>query len=145
LSDLADVDIKGLEQHLDALLVGADRVVGDLNMVQVNHDLTNALAAVKPTLEQYRLLGAKLNTHVDPVAERLTNSLAEASRTLTQLRGAAEELKGMLGPDSAARGDLDRLLEQFAAASQSIAALAEYLDRHPNALIVGREISKQTP
>jgi paraquat-inducible protein B len=97
------------------------------------------------TLVQYRLLGEKLNGRVDPLADSLTNSLGEANRTLAQVRGAAENLKVMLAPNSPVRNDLDQALEQLAGAAQSIATLAEFLKQHPNALITGRQTLKTQP
>jgi paraquat-inducible protein B len=160
-NNLASLDIKTLEQNLNGLLTKLDKTVGGLNMVEINEgitnllasldrlvtssDITNALGAVKTTLEQYRLLGEKLNGRIDPLVDGATNTLAEASFTLAQLRGTAENLKAMLGPNSALRVDLDQALEQLAGAAQSLAALLDFLNQHPNALIAGRKISKQSP
>jgi hypothetical protein len=44
----------------------------------------------------------------------------------------------MLGNGAAANVDLPRLTEQLGAAARSIRELADYLDRHPEALIRGR-------
>jgi len=82
---------------------------------------------------------------VDPLAESVTNSLAEANRTLAQVRGAAENLRSMLSSDSPVRNNLDEALAQLAGASQSMAALLDFLKQHPNALITGRQVPKQQP
>ncbi len=161
MENLASIDLKSIETNLNALLVKLDTTVGQLPMAQISQnatnllaamnrlvsspDLTNSLAAVAPTLDQYRQLGEKLNTRINPLADNLTNTLAEANRTLARFRGTAENLKSMLAPDSALRNNLDQALEQLAAASQSISALVEFLKQHPNALITGREIPKNQP
>lgn len=160
-NNLASLDIKSLQANLDRLITRLDTTVGELKMTEINAgvtnllasinqlaanpDLTNGLAALRPTLDQYRELGAKVSSRVDPVADSVTNSLAEASRTLAQLRGAGENLRAMLAPDSPVRNDLDQALEQLAAAAQSISALADFLKQHPNALITGRELPKSKP
>jgi paraquat-inducible protein B len=160
-NNLAKLDIKSIENNLNTLLAKLDTTVGSLHMVKINQgvtnllssldrlvsspELTNGLAAVGTTLDQYRLLGERLNTRIDPLADSVTNSLAEVNRTLVQFRGAGENLKSMLSPDSPVRNDLDRALEQLGGAAQSISALVDFLNRHPNALITGREISKQKP
>ena len=152
--NLARVDIKSIETNVNQLLVKLDHTVGSLNMRQINQgitnllasldvlvaspDFTNILAAARTTLEQYQLLGEKLNSRVDPLADGITNSLAEANRTLAQFRGAAENLKSMLGPDAPLRHDLDQALEQLAGAAQSISALVDFLKDNPNAIITGR-------
>ena len=76
---------------------------------------------------------------------RAMNSLAEANRALVQFRGAGENLRRVLAPDSPLRNDLDQALQQLAGAAESISALVDFLKQHPNALIVGREILPKKP
>jgi paraquat-inducible protein B len=160
-NNLASLDIKRVEENLNTLLAKLEATVGSLNMAQINRGITNlltsldrlvtdpvitnSLAGIRPTLDQYRLLGEKLNTRVDPLADGVTNSLAELDRTLAQVRGAAEGLKSMLQPDSPVRHDLDQALEQLAGAAQSISTLVDFLKQHPNALIAGRENPRKEP
>jgi paraquat-inducible protein B len=160
-SNLASLDIKAIETNINGLLVKLDTVLERLDMVAVNAGITNALhsidrlvsspeitnslVAVRTTLDQYRLLGEKLNSRVDPLTDSITNSLAEANRTLAQLRGAADNLRNMLRPDSPLRNDLDQLLSQLAGTAESISSLVEFLKQHPNALITGREILPKKP
>jgi paraquat-inducible protein B len=160
-NNLASLDIKALETNLNHLIIRIDTKVGQLNMADINAgvtnlldsvnrlvtdpDLTNAIAALRPTLDQYKELGAKVTGKIDPLADGVTNTMAEANRTLVQIRGAGENLKFMLAPDSPVRNDLDQALEQLAAAGQSISSLADFLKQHPNALITGRELPKSKP
>jgi paraquat-inducible protein B len=160
-NNLARLDIYSLQTNLNGLITRLDTTVGALRIAEINDgltnllvsinrlvtnpDLTNGLAALRPTLDQYRELGAKVSSRVDPVADSVTNSLAEASSTLAQLRGAGENLRTMLAPDSPVRNDLDQALEQLAGAAQSISSLVEFLKQHPNALITGRELPRKQP
>jgi len=159
--NLGSLDIKGLMTNVNQLILRLDTTVGELKMADINAgvtnlllsvnrlvtdpDLTNALAALRPTIDQYKELGAKVTSKVDPLMNSVTNTLAEADRTLAQIRGAGENLRIMLAPDSPVRNDLDQALEQLAAAGQSISSLADFLKQHPNALITGREIPKSKP
>jgi len=108
-------------------------------------ELTNALAAVPATLNQYRLLAEKIDRRLDPLADSATNTLAQASETLAELRGGAENLRALLAPDSELRHDVTLALEQLANAAQAVSALTEFLKQHPNALITGREILGTKP
>jgi paraquat-inducible protein B len=156
MENLASLDVKSLQTNLNNLILKLDATVGRLDVAQINQqvtnllssinrvvaspEITNGLAAITPTLEQYRELGAKLTSKVDPLADSVTNSLAEANRALAQLRGAGENLRTMLAPDAPLRNNLDLALQQMAAAGQSISELVDFLKRNPNALIVGRQI-----
>jgi len=160
-NNLASLDVKSLQTNLNGLITRLDTTVRELKMADINGgvtnllssvnrlvtdpDLTNALAALRPTLDQYRELGTKVTSKIDPLADNVTNTLAEANRTLAQIRGAGENLRTMLAPDSPLSNDLDQALKQLAGAAQSIASLVDFLKLHPNALIAGRELSKSKP
>lgn len=160
-NNLASLDIKSIEKSLNSLLSNLDNTVGQLKMVEINQgvtnllasinrlvtnpEITNALVALRPTLDQYRELGVKLTDRVDPLADSVTHSLAEANRTLAEIRGAGENLRAMLAPDSPLQNDLDQALQQLAGAAQSISSLVDFLKQHPNALITGRQLQKKQP
>jgi paraquat-inducible protein B len=154
-NNLASLDVKGIETNMNALLVKLDAVIGGLRMGEINEGITNVILSVQrivssPTitndlalagavLDQYRLLGEKLSRRVDPLADGLTNSLAEANQALAQIRSAAENLRTLISPDSPLRNNLDQALQQLAGAGQSLSTLADFLKQHPNALISGRQ------
>jgi paraquat-inducible protein B len=160
-NDLASMDLKGMSTNLNSLLAKLNTVISTLDVAQINAGVTNVLrsmdrlvsspqinsnlASLHTTLEQYRSLGEKLNNRLDPLVDNLTNSLAEANRSFQQLRGAVENLRTMLAPDSPLRNGLELDLQQLAAAAQSLSTLTDFLYRHPNALIVGREEPRKKP
>jgi len=157
--NLASLDLKSIQTNVTELLTQLRSTVGELKMAEintgvtnlltsVNHlvtdpDITNALAALRPTIDQYRELGAKVTSRVDPLADSVTNSLAQADRALAQIRGAGENLRTLLAPDAPLPNNLDQALQQISGAVQSLSALLDFLKLHPNALITGRENSKK--
>ena len=159
--NLASFDIKSLQTNLNGLIHRLDHTIGEFNASEINRgitnllcsvnalvtsaDITNALAGIPPTLDQYRELAAKVTSKIDPLSDSITNTLVEAKRALGQMRGAGENLRVMLAPDSPIRNDLDLALEQLAGAAHSVSALADFLREHPNALIVGRRLPNQKP
>ena len=161
LNNLASFDLKGLETNLNALITKLETTVGSLHMAEINQgitnvlvsvdrlvsspDITNGLAGVRPTLDQYRVLGEKLTSRVDPLADSITNSLAEATRALAQVRGAAENLRTLIAPDAPLPNDLDQALQQLSGAVQSLNVFLDFLKQHPNALITGRQILPKKP
>ena len=58
-------------------------------------------------------------------------TLAKARKTLSMLERAA-------APESPLRYNLNNTLEELSAAARSIRVLAEYLERHPEALVRGK-------
>jgi len=159
--NLASFDIKTLQKNLNGLILRLDHTIGEFDASEINRgitnllcsvnalvtsgDITNALAGIRPTLDQYRELAAKVTSKIDPLSDSITNTLVEAKRALGQMRGAGENLRLMLAPDSPVRNDLDLALEHLAGAAHSVSALADFLREHPNALIVGRRLPNQKP
>ncbi|MFO1477435.1 MAG: hypothetical protein U1F98_12365, partial [Verrucomicrobiota bacterium] len=142
-NDLASLDVRGVLTNLNGLIVQIDEKVAALKMDEISNSITNALVSIRPTLDQYRELGARLTGRVDPFVDNVNKTLTEANRALAQIRGAGENLRVMLAPDSPVRNDLDQALEQLAGAAQSISSLTDFLKQHPNALIAGRELPKK--
>jgi len=161
MQNIARVDFKGLEARLGALITRLDSTISSLNLgemsarvtnllasvnrVVTSPEITNTLSSIQQTMAEYRLLAEKLNSRVDPLAADVTNTLAQASQTIAQLRGAVQDLRGMLAPDSLLQHDLSLALEQLAGAAQSVSSLAEFLERHPNSLLTGREKPPKKP
>jgi paraquat-inducible protein B len=156
MKNLASMDIPGLEQKISSLLDKVDSVFAALkvneitgsltnvlnsaNRVVTSPDLTNSFTSLKSTLDQYRLLAEKVNGRVDPLADSLTNTFDQLNHTLLHARGGMQNLRDLLAPDSPLRHDLTMTLEQLTEASQSLAALTEFLHNHPNALLTGRKL-----
>jgi paraquat-inducible protein B len=161
MSNLASLDIKSIEKNLNALLTKLDTKVGEMNIAEINRgitnlllsvdrlvsspEITNDLVAVRTTLDQYRLLGERLDSRIDPLADSLTNTLAEVNRALVQFRGAAENLRTLLAPDAPLPNDLDQALQQLSGAVRSLSVFLDFLKQHPNALITGREKRDKKP
>jgi paraquat-inducible protein B len=160
-NNLASLDVKSLQTNLTALITelrstvnqlkmadisaGVTNLLSSVNQLVTDPDITNALAALRPTLDQYRELGAKVTGRVDPLADSVTNSLAEADRALAQIRGAGENLRTLFAPDAPLPNNLDQALQQISGAVQSLSVLLDFLKQHPNALITGREIRTKKP
>jgi paraquat-inducible protein B len=159
IDNLAQMDIKSLSEKLDAVLVTLDESLGQLQMLEISHgltnllaslnkvvgssQLTNSLATLDQTLEEMRLLMESLRARVDPLAGGAEETLAEARTTLVELRLAVDDLRGLLAPDAPLKRDLPAALDRISQAARSIGDLADYLSRNPNALLSGRE--RQAP
>ena len=160
-NNLASLDIKSIETNLNAVLAKLDVVVGSLHLGEISQSMTNVLlaiqnlvaspeitndlAALRTTLDQYRVLGETLNRRVEPLADSVTNTLAQAGAALAQIRGAAENARTLLAPEAPLRNDLDLALQQLAGAEQSLSTFVDFLKQHPNALITGRQTQEKRP
>ena len=133
-NNLASLDIQSLQTNLNGLIIRLDTMVGQLKMADINAGITNLLVSINQLAASPDLTNS---------LAAIPPTLAEANRTLVQLRGVGENLRAMLAPDSPVRNDLDLALEQLAGAAQSISSLTEFLKQHPNAIIAGRELPQK--
>jgi paraquat-inducible protein B len=62
----------------------------------------------------------------------------ELGPLMTQARGTLASAEAIVGPESAVRYDLAAVLKELAGAARSIRVFADYLERHPDALIRGK-------
>jgi paraquat-inducible protein B len=161
LGDLAHVDVRGLSEKLNRLLTRADTSLSQLNVPEINAgvinllgaanrfittpDLTNSFAALRQTLDHADALLKRIDDRVDPLANSITNTLSGAQETLADVRVLVRNVSELLGPDSAIPADLKQTLEELSNVCRSVADLAEFLERNPNALLTGKKRPKEQP
>ena len=90
--------------------------------------LTNALTEMDGALKQFRVTASKVDEQTLP-------KLGEA---VEQVRATFKSAQGVIAPDTALYNDLKRALTEVATAARSIRDMADYLARHPEALIKGK-------
>lgn len=78
----------------------------------------------------------KLTRDVQPDIKSLIQSLRETSNAA---QGTLTAVQGMVGNSRESNSDLPRLMRELSEAARSVRSLADYLDRHPEALLRGRK------
>jgi hypothetical protein len=118
-NNLASLDLHSLQTNLNGLITRLDTTVGELRMTDINAgvtnllvsinrlvtdpEITNGLAGIRPTLDQYRELGAKVP--VGLTCRRQCGPLLRRPIVHWPNRGAGENSSTMLAPDSPVRND----------------------------------------
>jgi len=139
---LGNLDLTGLEKHLESTLAGVDRIVN-------NPDLTASILALKGTLQDASKLLTRVEGQVDPLANDLKKTAKDFSKLAnnvdSRVGGVATGLdktmstaRGTLSEDSPLLVDLQNTLQEISAMSRSLRQVADYLDQHPEALIRGK-------
>src|SRR5450830_139527 len=96
---------------------------------KLSAQLLTALTTLNKTLESTEKLSSHLDTEVTP---ELTSTLKEARATLTSANAVLSE-------DAPVQQDLRDALKQVAKSARSLANLTDTLERHPDALVFGKE------
>ncbi len=122
LAKLEKLPIEEIGKHLESSMAGIDRLVN-------SPELAQAIVNLNGTIEDSRTLVRNLDAQV----------AQEAALTLEQAQITLAALEGSLGPNSELQGKLSELMEELAGAARSIRLIADYLERHPEALIRGKQ------
>jgi paraquat-inducible protein B len=112
-------DIRDLARHADEKI---DPLSADLDQ----------------TLKDAQTLLRNVDSHVDPLVVSIQNTADAARPAVKEVENAFANIAALTGKGSEERKQLDRTLKEFQAAARSIKIWAEYLERHPEALIRGK-------
>ncbi|TDH59210.1 MCE family protein [Dankookia rubra] len=127
----------GLDDLTSTLSGIADKV-NALPLDRIAEDLGQALRTVSGTMEEAQALVKQANAGIGPVLRELPATVQRLNDALGRANGLIASTERGYGGDSAVRRQAQRTLEQFDDAARSIRLLADYLNRHPEALLRGR-------
>jgi paraquat-inducible protein B len=83
------------------------------------------------------LLGA-IDRNLTGLASSMEKTLIAAQLALKKAEGALNSLDGVVGDDSRLRFEFANALKELTMAARTVRTLADYLDRHPEALLHGK-------
>jgi paraquat-inducible protein B len=144
-SPLAEVQERLKDLPLQEIANQVMQAVGSVDRFFASPQLAASVESLNGTLVSLHRLSDDLAGRVGPLVGNADATLAslrrlsdELSAQLGPLAQSADEAFGTLGPDSPTRYALDDALAELAAAARSIRVLADYLERHPEALLSGK-------
>jgi len=117
--------LESLQDSLSELARKLDKIPYD----ELVADLRRSLAGVEKTLNHTDELVQHLDTSVTPEAR---DTIIEARKAIADLRRTLATVDQSMGPQATAT------LNEVTKASQSLKALADYLERHPESLLKGK-------
>lgn len=104
----------------------------------VNAQVELLTTSTREAMGDYRQLALSLDEGIVSLLTGLNDALENASRSFQQMESSLGTLENMVSEDSVMNNELNNMLTEFAAAARSIRELAEYIERHPEALIRGK-------
>ena len=108
------------------------QVTGRLNSLVSSPAMDQSLSHLTKTLAEVDQMLAQIEPQVGPLLTKLNEAAGQVSSTAI----AAHALLG--GEGDAQSGNLSETIRQLNEAARSIRTLADYLDRHPDALLRGK-------
>jgi paraquat-inducible protein B len=94
-----------------------------------------SLPALRGTLDEAKKTLSNAGTMIEQIG---TKTMPEAQAALAQAKKTLASIDQTLAPEAPLRRDLQESLREVGRAAQSFRVLADYLERHPEALLRGR-------
>lgn len=119
---------------LEELVTQLTQTVHGVNILVHDPDIPKAIATANGTLASFGQLAGNVNRRVKPLTQSLIGTSDSAHAAASKLR----EALGAFAKGAPMRVDILDTLEETSAAARSIRVLADYLERHPEALLNGK-------
>jgi len=132
--------INGLNAQVEPLAANVNSTLGDYSRLARDTDaqIKPLVSDVRETVEDYGKLARDIDREVGPIGKNVGETLKVAISTLRRAESTIQEIEKQFSKDSVITTELRTALRELASASRSIRVWADYLERHPEALIHGK-------
>jgi len=132
--------VRNIDGQVAPLASSIERTVRDTRklVLNVNAQIPPLTSSIKETVEDYGKLARNVDGQVAPLASSIEETLEKTRAALEQARKSLAVAEDDLAEDSPLLVELDNTLKEVGAAARSIRLLADYLKRHPEALLKGK-------
>jgi paraquat-inducible protein B len=136
----ADVTLKNLDTQVGAVGGRAGATLDDTRQLvkKVDREIEPLAASLRTALDDTRQLVRKVDREIEPLAVSLQSTLDATRTTVKSAQDALVTVNRTLDGDTRLGDDLSQALRQLTGAARSLNALADYLERHPEALLRGK-------
>jgi paraquat-inducible protein B len=133
LAQRVDAQVEPLMKEIRATTQSARSALAEAQatLTRLTPAVESAVRTAEGTLKDYQALARNTD-------ERLGQLIVGVDRTLAGLARTLQETDEILGEGSPVRYQLQLTLGDLSDAAQSIRVLADYLERNPNSLVVGK-------
>lgn len=136
-----DIVLPSAGGGLDNILVAASDIAGKLDRLpldQIGQNLNGALRSASGAMSSVQDLVKKTDAGLTPTLRRLPEIIAGLQDAVAKAGRTAGSIEASYGNNSQFQRELDRAMTQVGDTARSIRLLADFLDRHPEALVRGR-------
>lgn len=132
--------VQNVDGRIEPLASGLKETIGDARKMVRTADerIASAGSGLDLTLADTRRLINNVDSRVEPIQGQLQSALRSASEAIDRVEETVAEIGETTKSDSLLMYRLTRTLEEFESMARSIRFLADYLERHPEALLRGK-------
>jgi paraquat-inducible protein B len=142
LSDITttvgDIATKLDQLPLAQIAANLNNLLGSLNATVGGEEMKQTLHALAATLASAQSLVKQADAGLTPTLERLPRIADELQQTVARANHLVASVDTGYGASSTFQSSVQHMLDELTDTARSIRLLADFLDRHPEALIRGR-------
>ena len=133
-------DVAAKLQQIPFAQIGenANALIATLNGTIGGPEIKSTLRSLSATLKDAQALVHDTDAGLQPTLKKLPEISAQLQDTLKHANAALASVSGGYGQDSDFQRNIERVMAQASEAVRSVRLLADYLNRNPSALILGR-------
>ncbi len=136
-----DIVLPSAGGGLDNILVAAGDIAGKLDRLpldQIGQNLNGALRSASGAMASVQELVKKADAGLTPTLRRLPEITTALQDAVAKAGRTVGSIETSYGSNSQFQRELERAMTQVGDTARSIRLLADFLDRHPEALVRGR-------
>jgi paraquat-inducible protein B len=132
--------INNVNDHVEPLVTRIDTTLRNYNELAVttNRQIEPLVLDTRGAVKDYQKLAQNLDSKLDPLEEDASETLRSITAAAQQAEVTLKEVEGLVSDDSVLMTELTYTLKELSASARAIRVWAEYLERHPEALIQGK-------
>jgi paraquat-inducible protein B len=128
-----------IEFHPEAPLVTLDWSQSPVQIPTLPGSMESIEAGVAGVIKKLNQMPlAEIGTNLNQTVSNLDKTLVGAQGTLTNADVLLKNAGNFIAPDSMFDAQLNAMLQQVGGAAQAMRVLADYLERHPEAILKGK-------
>ena len=139
--DAARELVRKVDREVEPLAVSVGTAFDDAGRLvrNVDREVEPVAGSLRTALDTARDLMRKVDGEIDPLVVDFRKALASTRTAGESAQDALAMVTRALNGETRLGDDLSQALRQLAGAARSLNALADYLQRHPEALLRGKE------
>jgi len=132
--------LQNLDSRIGPLAMSIDKTVQEYGKLarDVDGKVEPLASSVDATLKDARKLLTNVDGRVEPLTSSIEKSLKQAFDALAQAKKTLAGAQATIGKESPVIYQFDKTLQEISRMARSIRSLADYLERHPDALLYGK-------
>ena len=136
--------VRNVNSRIEPLASSLEETIKEYGKLarDVDEQVEPLASGVDKVLKDTRKLIRNVDGQVIPLLSSVRNTAKLADAALVQAEQTLSTLEGVAGKDSAVVYQLTNMMKELSAAARSIRNWANYLERHPEALIRGKSGSR---